>query len=326
MEKLCIFFLVGCLISTASGQIFLSGYDVLLNRTGTLLDDPNGNQVNDYFAIYYKVIPPLLQVGIVCFSVGWCGFGISSSGFMVNPPMQSDVTLGYVDAQGNVTVNDFAIRGRSAPLLCAGTPGVCLDSLTAGCADNVVMLRGSRVGMYQSFEFTRPLIASDACDLAVTLDQQIYIIYSWANLTTAAWPNSVIKHNAKASTPDQIIIGSVTTGVATSGAVTSAGLTTAPLTTALPMTTAPVPFTTGLTTATFTTAPLTSSPLTTSPVTTSLTTELSVLTTSPLTTESLPATTAAETTEAGTTAAQVSVSEKCTVSLGLIVLSLSAFL
>jgi len=60
------------LISVTYGQIFLSGYDVLLNRTGTLLDDPNGNQVNDYYAIYYTVdqLNGLLRVGVVCFSVG----------------------------------------------------------------------------------------------------------------------------------------------------------------------------------------------------------------------------------------------------------------
>jgi len=178
----------------------LTGYAFQVDYSFNLTDGFNPAPQPQYFHMYYTLTPPTLFMGIVAYSLdGWLGFGWSPSGIMQTPNMPSDAVLAYVDTIGNTFVSDFTLIGRSAPTptSCAGpTPGVCPDISIAGCADNIVVKSISRQSNYLILQFSRPMTASDKCDVAIVPGgaNQNAIFALGPTITSMPWPYSVQFH------------------------------------------------------------------------------------------------------------------------------------
>jgi len=229
------------------GQIpQLSGYDQIVNVSGTL--ENNGiNVTNQYYVIYYSIILPNIHIGIVCQTDDWCAVGFSTTGLMVgsNGPLvvPSDAALGYINSTGSPIVEDFVLGGRLTSDNCPSSTAVCPDvgSTVVGCQNDVVVIDGGRAntGNYIWFEFTRPVAASDACDVAVpTNGSSISLLYSSGPfLDGLIFPFNVDKHDARAPSPapnhtfvlattTASTTGRFTTGRATTGTTGTTGQST----------------------------------------------------------------------------------------------------
>jgi len=180
----------------------LSGYANSFDFSLNLTNGFTPAVAPQYYHIYYTYTPPTLSMGIVAYSVdGWLGFGWSPSGIMDALGMLSDAALAYVDPMGQMFVTDFALIGRVAPTA-AGcintTTGICGDTtILTGCLDNVSLKSLSRTGTYLLFEFTRPVIASDICDVAVLPSgskNQNVIFAVGPTITSSPWPFNIQFH------------------------------------------------------------------------------------------------------------------------------------
>jgi len=181
--------------------ILLSPLNVLSQPSPTRNYDFSQVMTNDgtnYYKIFWKIIPPNINFGIVCNppSGGWCGFGWSSAGLMVTPP--SDAVIGSING-GVVTILDFILNQKVAPTVMGSCPNaVCPETLNVfnpPCFNNVFNTTGSTSGAYVVLEFTRPLNASDSCDTSIVDGH--YAIWS---MGTGAVPTSMAQHLFRDST------------------------------------------------------------------------------------------------------------------------------
>jgi len=179
----------------------LTGYSYDYDFSNNLTTGYHPAPLPQYYHMYYTFQPPTISIGIVAYSIdGWLGFGWSPSGFMQQPGAPSDAVLAYVDPIGNAFITDFTLMGRTAPdpVGCKGTsPGVCPDTSIATCADNINLKLLQRVGNYLQVEFSRPVIASDACDVAIlpSGSPNQFVIYSLGpTINSMPWPFSVQYH------------------------------------------------------------------------------------------------------------------------------------
>jgi len=108
----------------------------------------------------------------------------SQNGFMfegVSNP--SDIAMGYINGTGQPNILDFAITGRNVPSLCP-SQAVCPDTndFISGCADNIKIISGKQMSNFSILEYSRPLVASDNCDVAVNISHINYIIDVYGTL------------------------------------------------------------------------------------------------------------------------------------------------
>jgi len=293
MTWIAVFVLVLSFVLSCFGQVpQLTGYSNIVNGTGTLLN--NDFSQNNTFVIYYSVIVPDIHVGIVCEtdSPGYCAFGVSTTGQMVDfiPPstnIASDAAVGYINSTGQAVVEDFILGGRLTSNNCPSGIAVCADTQsTVGttCKNNVVVVDGGRSGNYIWFEFTRPLAASDSCDVAIPFNgTAIGVLFAYGGfLNASTFPFNVDQHDGHSPvntfmnftaaistgsipTTAQFTSGQATTAQFTSGQATTAQFTTgsSQITTATTATTANQATTAQATTGQATTAPVTTAPSTT---------------------------------------------------------------
>jgi len=232
-------------------QPALTGYDQFVNLT--LYDQVNFQTSTLFYGLYYSIRLNSIDIGVVCdvsteSPIGWCGFGISLSGMMFGANGEiSDAVIGYVDDNGVFSIGDFVIKGRNPPFSCQFTPSVCLDTFGgSNCTNNVVSRSGRRQGNYLIMEFTRPLAASDSCDVAINFSSN-FIIYVIGNAAdTGTFPDTIISHDQRAFANTALtFIPPATTGSGgvTTGAVVTSGvaMTTRALTSGVDATTGVVP-------------------------------------------------------------------------------------
>jgi len=179
----------------------LTGYSYNQDFSANLTTGYHPAPLPQYYHLYYTFQPPTISIGLVAYSIdGWLGFGWSPSGYMQQTGSPSDAVLAYVDPIGNSFITDFTLIGRTAPdpVGCMGTsPGVCPDTSVPTCADNIVLKRMSRVGNYLQVEFSRPVIASDSCDVAIlpSGSPNQFVIYALGpTINSMAWPFSIQYH------------------------------------------------------------------------------------------------------------------------------------
>jgi hypothetical protein len=236
-----------------------------------MVDAVNVN-TNTYFKIYWNATATMLHAAIVCQNISanqWCAVGISTTGGMLG----SDAAIGTGVGAGFQMV-DFQLSAQTQPSAasCPSVGGVCADTTnprSTSCQNNVIARRGSFSGGYYTFEFSRPLSASDTCDVGIVLDVPSFVIFAVGPTSVGAdpYPNNILKHTTKSAggstritfttRPPPVTTG--TTGQATTGSTGSiSGTTQAPSTTGAVSTTT-----------TTTTATATSSSSTTEGVTTS---------------------------------------------------------
>jgi len=244
----CLLFFAFCIFE---GQTLLFTYDWVEDRSDNMTDT-GLDVVPTVYQIHYSVRPPIIEIGIVCnsSSVGWCAFGISPDGFM----LETDAMIGWMDPQGNANIQDWFIYGRFPATSASCSGSVCPDfTQGGGCANQFVLRNMSRSGPILTIEYTRPLIASDACDRPITPDSPVFVVYSIGVPVAGSWPYNLQKHNIRTlNTPDSITFHSFppTTGAGTTGTTattapsgttattTAKASTTAKGTTAAPITTA----------------------------------------------------------------------------------------
>jgi len=259
MSRIVVFVLVVSLALSCFGQGIpvLTGYNNVINATGTLLNN-DGSANDHYFVIYYSVLEPNIHVGIVCDTDagGYCAFGISTSGLMVGfkpgvGSIPSDAAVGYINESGSVIVEDFILGGRLTSNNCPNTGAVCADTSSGfvGCENNVVVRNGGRgSGNFIWFEFSRPLAASDECDVEIPVNgSAISILSSYgAFLNGSVFPFNVDQHEGHGPQETNVTFlpatttgttgvrsttASVTTGQSTTATVTTSQSTTATVTT-----------------------------------------------------------------------------------------------
>jgi len=231
-----------------NGQPELTGYDYSFNVTD--LFTPDGSAYSpQYYVVYYSVRAPNINIGIVCNSpAGWCGFAISTNGFMVG----SDAAIAYVDTTPTGHILDFDLIAQNPARSATCSAAVCPDSTQSGCVNNINFISAQRSSNFLTFEYSRPLVKSDSCDVAIVPDNQTFVIFAIGTVVgSPAYPFNLNKHTyrlfAEESTYSVIFNSKIpesTTGVATTAQ--PAFTTNAPPTTSTPAaTTASHPPTTG---------------------------------------------------------------------------------
>jgi len=187
----------------------LTGFANQIDLSGLLTD--GFVSVVKYFTFYYTILGPNINIGMVCLTVtdGWCGFGWSPSGQMQTTPQPSDAVVCTTNPQnGQVQISDFDLIGRSAPdpVQCntSTTNYVCPDFSRPGCTDNTFAVGGSRVGNYLTCTFSRPIAASDTCDVAITPGTPQYIIFSIGPTTgSGVFPYNIQFHTSHTNVTQQ---------------------------------------------------------------------------------------------------------------------------
>jgi len=179
----------------------LTGFANQIDLSNVLTD--GFMSVVKYYMFYYTILGPTINIGMVCYSPdGWCAFGWSPSGQMQTPVQPSDAVVCSINpANGQVQLSDFNLIGRSAPdpVQCntTSTSYICPDFSRSGCADNTFAGSGMRIGNYLSCSFSRPIVASDTCDVAITPGTPQYLIFSIGPTTgSGVFPFNVQFHTA----------------------------------------------------------------------------------------------------------------------------------
>jgi len=162
--------------------------------------------VPTYYQLYYTVNPTTISFGIVADTGvdGWVSLGWSVSGNMTTNGTISDAVLAWVNAEGTGYVTDFDITGRNPPTIvnCGTLGAVCPDTTQVGCADQTSAISATRIGNYITVQFTRPLIASDVCDIAIKPNMPQFIIYAVGPVISGGvWPYIAQYHTAHTITP-----------------------------------------------------------------------------------------------------------------------------
>jgi len=231
-----VFFLLLLLFSYLQAQPILTGYQYQMDL-GNLQTDGHVSAPT-YFHIYYTINPPNISIGVVAdttTAIGWAGFGITNTNLMI----PGDAVIAHVDT--GPRINDFFLVGRVAslsPVFCNnGIAAVCFDPTekpAGNCQDNVYNTTVSRISNFLTFTYTRPLAASDACDLAITPGVPVGIIFGVGpTIASSAWPYSIQYHYVRGISNMTFLLSPVTTGVATTAvATTGSAATTASVTTA----------------------------------------------------------------------------------------------
>lgn len=152
-------------------------------------DDPR------FFALYFNVRDSEVDLGIVCYAPNagsWCAFGHNTQ---VRTMIGADVVIGYVDENGVPYAEDFKLFDKLPPSKpCRNA--VCPDRTQVGCKNNAVLRTGSRVDDYLVIEYTRPINASDACDLTLPIDEEVYpVIAQGSTNPEESWPFNILQHD-----------------------------------------------------------------------------------------------------------------------------------
>jgi len=226
------------LVSVMAQAPTLSGYDGNMQLFPRSLENVTG-----YYHLYWSVVYPDVQIGIVCerlpdMNMSWCGFGVSTTGGMVG----SDGVIAFVDIHNNSDAHDYFLAGQYVPVSYPCYSKVCPDEVysKASCENNVVWLNGYWVPdptnsslAYNVVEFTRPLNASDDCDNPIPANEPFKIVYSIGpetNVSGLVWPYNINHHmyRGPAPYPDAAAVmatfyepGFTTGTTATTGAVSS---------------------------------------------------------------------------------------------------------
>eukprot|EP01118_Nematostelium_gracile_P005939 TRINITY_DN1894_c0_g1_i1.p1 TRINITY_DN1894_c0_g1~~TRINITY_DN1894_c0_g1_i1.p1 ORF type:complete len:538 (-),score=106.51 TRINITY_DN1894_c0_g1_i1:86-1666(-) len=203
---------------------------------------------NSYYHFYYNITQTHILACVIADVQDYAGYaaiGFSDSGSMLN----SDAVLGYVESNFTAFVNDFYLDGKLAPTarFCAlGYPSTCPDTgKNLNCADNLINTFASRSAQYLLIEFERPLIASDACDIAIPLDRPVTVVFSAGpTVFRNQWPYKAQYHSTFGAynmtfryiPPAPVTTGVPTTGNPTTGNPTTGGSTTGNPTTGVPTT------------------------------------------------------------------------------------------
>jgi hypothetical protein len=237
-------------VGFATAQPVLSGYAHEFDVSSTFYMYPaNGvypDGVKPYYKFYYEVSGQTFRMGIVCEAIGgWFSFGWSANGKMISAANDApnDGVVLYVDENNVTSIADMVFPATTnAPNMaaCAAEPfdNVCPDASKAlpeiTCQNSATVIRGYRVGNYSVAEFQRPLAASDACDLAIPIDQAGYVLYAVGQIFGVdPFPYNIIKHVARSNEFSTYSFDSSpsTTGVQTTGPATTGPATTGPATT-----------------------------------------------------------------------------------------------
>jgi len=95
------------------------------------------------------------------------------------------------------------------------------------CADNLNTVSGSRMGDYLVLEFSRPLIASDQCDIAIIPNMPIDVIYALGPITgSGTWPYKIQFHTAHGTNTSHPLTFIAPTSAPTSTPVTASNSAT----------------------------------------------------------------------------------------------------
>jgi len=250
-------------------------YDSFIDVSSLLTD---GVGTPPTYHVYYSVRPNTMHMALVCENFGgWCAFGWSPTCGMIG----SDAVVGYVDSVTSLGfVQDFYLQGKTFPTAAscnsftvAGNNSACADGAkeaSLDCVNNAQFVAANNTNStFMTIEFTRPLVASDQCDVAIPLNTSFCVIFSLGQFQSGGavdpWPNNIAQHEWRATPGLQIIWNipaNFTTSTATATTATTATATTATATTATATTataTATTATTATATTATATTATGTSS-------------------------------------------------------------------
>jgi len=139
---------------------------------------PNSISFSDPTSItlYYLLDPVNLEIEVAmeCHVAGWCGWGLSRSGIMLN----SDVYVGYV-LDGVVNVSDYTIgddRSFDAPI--CDPQGVCFD-VSRGGTDDVLEFNGSESGGVTQWLMRRKYNTGDSLDVVLDPSVTNTVIYAY---------------------------------------------------------------------------------------------------------------------------------------------------
>jgi len=229
--RLCFLLLV--FVATACGVVppdLTADYTFAVNLTQytrtNLLQDPR------YFVLYYSVQSTTIDIGLVCDTgaTGWCAFGFSPDGTSIN----SDVVVGWVDVNNTAFMTGLLIHAKIAPnrTLCEVSTTedlaqcICPDADIENCDDNTIGDTGYRTGNYLTIRYSRPLIASDACDKAVK-NTTNFLVFAVGGVCTncTSFPYNIVTETHHS--PSSISINLKTAALSlSSSSTTGSGLNT----------------------------------------------------------------------------------------------------
>jgi len=148
-----------------------------------------------FFKLYwsYNASANQIDMAISCqvSDPGYCGIGLSQNGSMIYGN-GTDAIIVSPDGNGSYAL-DFFMTAQYEPGNGSCPLGVCADTDTVGCSNNVFNVSGQRVGSYILVQFSRPISASDACDSAIDVTgmSNYTLIWAWGNGTL---PASILTH------------------------------------------------------------------------------------------------------------------------------------
>jgi len=238
-------------------------YDNFLDITSMLF---GGVGSPPTYNIYYSVRPGVMHMALVCENFGgWCAFGWSPNCSMVG----SDAVVGYIDSvtsQGYV--QDFLLQGKTFPtasscnsFTVAGNNSACADDVKESvldCVNNAQFVAGNNTNnTFMTIEFTRPLVASDQCDVTIPLDTAFCAVFSLGQFQSGGsvdpWPNNIAEHSWRAGPTIPDIIWTIPANISTTAGTT--GTTGGSTTSTSTSTSAAASSTTGTTGAASTSTP-----------------------------------------------------------------------
>jgi len=192
--------LISIVVLSCGSAPILTGYDFNFDLS-TSLSNGTSTVSNYTYTVYYSIRTGNINIGIVAQEPNipshWVALGFSNTGNMT----KTDAAIAWVDpASGNVSIADFWIQGKKVPSdqICQSTGGaVCPDSLV-NCTNNVALISGSRNGGFLVIEYSRPLAASDACDIAINPGFAMNITFSMGPVNqTLSFPYNLMKHSVR---------------------------------------------------------------------------------------------------------------------------------
>jgi len=124
---------------------------------------------------------------------GYCAIGFSVNGSMIYGN-GTDAIVVSPDTNGSSEALDFFMTAQLEPGNGSCPLGVCPDSDTLNCVNNVFNVTGNRLGMYIVVQFSRPIMASDTCDRTIDVNgiTNDSLIWAWGNGTL---PASILTHS-----------------------------------------------------------------------------------------------------------------------------------
>jgi len=242
------------LVSVESLVPVLEGYNYSVKVTNYLSSDVNVPTMY----MYTDTAPGIARVGLVYntylglnISQIWVAVGWTTSCQMLDINQPSDAVVMWMDQNNVVHLADFYLYARQVPttISCQTTnTSICADTskpASFGCSNNANLVYSNVTDDgFVIIEFTRPLAASDMCDIPVVTGKSICMLASTGTFQDPSadlFPDNIDKHLLHVANPYDFNItwpippvsttASTTAMPTTTGSVSGATGTTAPATT-----------------------------------------------------------------------------------------------